>query len=420
MTQAGHTITLLHGGEAYFAALVQAINAAQHSVGLETYIFDFNEDHGLSSIAVARALVHAAESGVQVRLLMDGVGTGEVPEAWQAEFNRAGVAWRVYSPFGLTAYLQPSRWRRLHRKLCAVDAQTESAIGFCGGINLLDDYYDPNHGALDKPRFDFAIRITGPLIQQIADAQEQLWSWGDAARQARQAQVRPILTALRTGSARVLSAIRPERKASTEPQQMTQSAGVRAALLLRDNLLNRRQIERAYRRAIGQAEHEVWIANAYFVPGSKFRRALIEAAKRGVKVTLLLQGKREYFFQVHATRAIYAPLLQAGIRIVEYQASFLHAKVAVIDADDAQTAWATVGSSNLDPFSLLMAREANVVVRDTSFATELRNQLQTACETEGVDVQAHAFLNRPWYDRLIDHFAYRFMRLSLWLLGKRY
>src|SRR5690606_3980994 len=150
-----------------------------------------------------------------------------------------------------------------------------------------------------------------------------------------------------------------------------------AALLLRDNVRHRSDIEKAYLRAIGLAREEIIIANAYFVPGRKLRRALGLAAGRGVRVRLLLQGRDEYFPQYHAARPVYGELLAAGIEIHEYSPSFLHAKVAVIDALGPRP-WATVGSSNLDPLSLLLAREANVVVENREFARDLRERLADA------------------------------------------
>ena len=135
-----------------------------------------------------------------------------------------------------------------------------------------------------------------------------------------------------------------------------------AAFLVRDNFRHRRDIETAYMRAIEQAKSEIILAHAYFLPGLDFRHALINAAGRGVRVVLLLQGRVEYFLQHYASRALYGNFLDAGIEIYEYRKSFLHAKVAVIDGH-----WATVGSSNIDPFSLLLSREANVVVDDEEF-----------------------------------------------------
>ena len=149
-----------------------------------------------------------------------------------------------------------------------------------------------------------------------------------------------------------------------------------AALVLRDNFRFRRRIEGSYRLAIAQARTEILIANAYFIPGVRLQRALLRAARRGVRITLLLQGRYEYFMQHHASRAVYGVLLQGGIEIIEYEPSFLHAKVAVMDG--ALGSMATVGSSNLDPLSLLLAREANIFVRDDAFAAELRGHLRQA------------------------------------------
>jgi cardiolipin synthase len=202
------------------------------------------------------------------------------------------------------------------------------------------------------------------------------------------------------------------------PQQASRShsqPAARAALLLRDNLLHRNGIERAYRKAIGQARHDIVIANAYFLPGGRLRRALIRAARRGVKVTLLLQGKYEYFMQYHAARPVYGALLAAGVEIHEYDAGFLHAKVAVVDGH-----WATIGSSNLDPFSLLLAREANVVINDRAFSQDLHARLQGAIRGQGRRVQTVEYSRRPHFQRLLDWLAYALMRLALLLAWQRY
>ncbi|MES1161460.1 MAG: phospholipase D-like domain-containing protein, partial [Rhizobacter sp.] len=157
--------------------------------------------------------------------------------------------------------------------------------------------------------------------------------------------------------------------------------------------------------------------NAYFVPGVQLQRALLRAARRGVRITLLLQGKYEYFMQFHASRAVYAAMLKAGIEIIEYEASFLHAKVAVMDAPGG--ALATVGSSNLDPLSLLLAREANVFVRDDAFAGELRGHLMEAIE-KGRRVAPDAITSWSWVTRGLNWVAYAAMRVLVLVAGKRY
>ena len=350
-----HEIELLEGGQQFFAALIAAMDAARSSIQLETYIFDFS---GIGT-NVAQALMRAARRGVRVQLVVDGVGTGRLPQPWALRLQEAGVRSQVYSPLGPLGLLLPQRWRRLHRKLCVVDGQQL----FCGGINVLDDCYDPNHGRLSAPRFDFAVRVRGTLVGFGSHVMEQLWWRLQAVQDMRQR--------------RLSSALKDLRSAQKTPDDLPRSSGTggqRAALLLRDNLRHRSRIERAYRRAIAQAREEVIIANAYFIPGGKLRRALELAARRGVRVQLLLQGRYEYFMQYHAARPVYGALLAAGVEIYEYEPSFLHAKVAVVDAH-GERPWATVGSSNLDPLSLLLAREANVVVRDRAFASELHARL---------------------------------------------
>ena len=399
-----HDVRLYQGAQELFPALVEAMDAALSDIQFETYIFDFT---GAGS-SVGEALARAAQRGVRTHLVVDGVGTGRLPALWAARFTAAGVQWRVYSPLGRLGLLLPSRWRRLHRKLCVVDGR----VLFCGGINVLDDFYDPNHGALDAPRFDFAVRATGSLVVQASDAMEQLWWRMQAVRDVRKRRLPEALQALRTASA--------QRHAEQQIGPLRGSgAQVRAALVLRDNVRNRARIEKTYLRAIGSARHEVIIANAYFVPGRKLRKALLMAARRGVRVRLLLQGRYEYFMQYHAARPVYGALLEAGVEIHEYAPSFLHAKVAVVDAMGDRP-WATVGSSNLDPLSLLLAREANVVVEDTAFARDLRQRLVHAMQHAGRRMDPARYAGRPLRQRVLDRLAFGLMRLALWLTGNRY
>ena len=398
----GHSVDLLQGGVEYFPALIAALDASQHEVRLETYIFFFD----VAGQAIAEALERTARRGVQVYLVMDGIGTAPVPEAWVRRFADANVHWHRFAPLGRWGLLQSVGWRRLHRKLCVVDAR----VAFCGGINVLDDYFDPSYGALESPRFDFAVRVQGPLARDAHQAMLRFWERLQITRQLEQLEFEDARQTWK--HARL--ALRKNRKAPSAAEPPMRS-GINAMLVLRDNLRNRNRIERAYRRAIATAREEVLIANAYFLPGGKLRRALIHAARRGVRVRLLLQGRYEYFMQYHGARSVLGALLAAGIEIHEYAAGFLHAKVAVVDGQ-----WATVGSSNLDPLSLLLAREANVVVNDTHFAQELRARLEQAMQTQGVQLDAQAFANRPWHQRLLDRLAFGVMRLLLHITGRRY
>ena len=407
--QRGHQIALLQGGGEFFPALIRAIDAARLEVRMETYIFHFDA----SGEQVAAALERAALRGVQVFLTMDGVGTPELPHQWRQRFADSAVQWRIYQPLGSLGVFIPSRWRRLHRKLCVVDAQ----VAFCGGVNVLDDLVDPTFGPLREPRLDFSVRVIGPLVQDALEVMTRFWWRMSVAGDVRDREFPAIWRTLQERMRKALSE-RVHDDADAEGPGAPDSLpgnGARAELVLRDNLRHRRRIERSYLRAIGSARHEVIIANAYFLPGARLRKALVLAARRGVRVRLLLQGRYEYFLQYHAVRPVYGVLLDAGVEIHEYAASFLHAKVAVVDGR-----WATVGSSNLDPLSLLLAREANVVVRDKRFAYLLRERLEHAMVHGGLPVDAAAYTDRSWRQRVLETLALAALRVGLFLIGRRY
>ena len=299
--------------------------------------------------------------------------------------------WRVYTPARGWACCWPRRWRRLHRKLCVVDGR----VVFCGGINLLDDFHDPTHGKLDAPRFDFAVRVTGPLVADAHETMTRLWLRLQATREARHFDFAKALRdrARRRRAPAPTCTIRtsPPRTSTPARPRPSRRAGLLAGLVLRDNLRNRTRIERVYRRAIGQARREIIIANAYFVPG--VRAAAGAAARRPAR----REGDAA---AAGPLRVLHAVLRQPAdvrraararaSRSIEYAPSFLHAKVAVIDGR-----WATVGSSNLDPLSLLLAREANVFVRDDAFAAELRGHLLEAMQTTGARIDSSAHMKRP-------------------------
>lgn len=390
----GNEVRLLRGGHEYFPALIAAIDEAVFQVLLETYLYA-DDDTGR---AVADALIRAAARGVNVQLTVDGFGAGDMPMALAGRLIAAGVHLRVFRP--LSGFrLARRHLRRLHRKLAVIDRE----VAFVGGINIIDDL---NHGPLDPaglgPRYDFAVRVAGPLVGQVALAAERL-VWQLALRH----DMRGLGLAGAAAEFPLATDLPPPRLDAD-----TAAQGVPAALLLRDNLRNRRAIEREYLQALGSARHDVILANAYFLPGHKMRRALLSCRKRGVRVRLLLQGMVEYKLQHYATHALYATLLDAGVEIYEYAESFLHAKVAVVD-----DAWATVGSSNMDPFSLLLAREANIAVYDQAFASELRHELETAIAQRSVRIVPEAHARRSRLRRVANWAAYQVLRLGVVIAG---
>ncbi len=377
----GNRIDLLTNGEEYFPALITAIDAASFEVCIETYIFE----HDGTGRRVVDALVRAARRGVSARVMVDGFGASGFMPAFGEELLAAGVEVRVYRPESSRFRFRRHRLRRLHRKLVAIDAR----VAFVGGINIIDDM---DASGQTPPRHDYALRIEGPLLADIHAAMQRLWhllSWASLRQRGR------------------FSARLPSVSSGTgAPGNMT------AAFLIRDNLRHRHDIENAYLAAIDGARHEITIANAYFLPGRRFRQALMAAAARGVRVTLLLQGRVEYRLQHYATLALYDALLAAGVHIFEYRRSFLHAKVAVVDGD-----WATVGSSNIDPFSLLLAREANVVVRNAAFSAGLRGSLYRTMQAGADEIRNDVWKKQALPRRIASWLAYSLVRLMIGLSG---
>jgi len=377
----GNRITLLKSGVEYFPALAAEFDAARHEIHLEAYIFEADA----TGRSIAAALGRAARRGVAVNVMVDGFGSRDLDPALVREMRVAGVRVLVYRRNISPWTLRRTRLRRLHRKVALVDARA----AFVGGINVVDDVDAPG-GAL--PRFDYAVRIEGPLLAKIYPVVKQLWSRVSAVQlRARWAERRHLVPAADS------------------------RGGQRAAFLIRDNIGHRRDIEQAYLAAIGEARSEIIIANAYFFPGRSFRRALMAAAARGVRVTLLLQGKAEYVLQHYASRALYGPFLDAGIEIHEYYRTYLHAKVAVIDC-----CWTTVGSSNIDPFSLLLAREANVVIEDEAFAAELRKSLVAAIADGATQIRRESWKDQPWMTRTFTWGCYGVVRFvtGVFALGR--
>lgn len=374
----GNQIELLQSGVAFFPALLQAIRAARQEVLLETYIFE----RDATGLEVAAALSEAARRGVCVRLVVDGFGARDFVEHAIPELVADGVDVQVYRREIKLFSFRRHRLRRLHRKLAVVDG----TVAFVGGINIIDDIDIPGQ---TPPRFDFAVQLSGPVAAEVHEAMSRLWH--------------TLLWARLRRRVRAPRSLVPSRK---------HVGPMRAALVLRDSFRHRRDIEYAYLDALRSAQCDVLIANAYFFPGRAFRHALVQAAARGVKVTLLLQGRVEYWLLYHACRALYPHLMQSGVRIVEYRKSFLHAKVAVVDTD-----WSTVGSSNIDPFSLLLAREANVLVRDEAFTAELRQALERAISDGGVTLTADQWRRQTVWQRGLSWLAYGLMRAMLGLAG---
>ena len=373
----GNTLELLKNGEQYFPALVACLDAATREVFIESYIF---ADDGTGRI-ICDALARAAARGVAVHLIVDGFGARDFAPRFADVLEKAGARRLVFRPKISPLTMRRNRLRRMHRKLAVIDAR----VAFVGGINIIDDNAP---GGPTPPRFDYAVRVEGPLVHDVWFEAAKLWSRLDWLHTRRRWRV--------------------SRPPESEPDRHgTQSA----LLVVRDNFRHRRDIEAAYLELIAGARGEVLIAVAYFLPGRRFRRALMDAARRGVRVVLVVQGLTDHPIMHYASRALFGAFLEAGIEIHEYTRSELHAKVAVFDG-----LVASVGSSNIDPFSLLLSREANVFVNDGRFASSLRASLYEAIEISR-QVPARAWKELGWSVRVRIWAAYGISRVLISLSG---
>lgn len=374
----GNQVRLFRSGDEYFEALAERIRAASKTVVVEVYIFSDDE----AGAKVSAALVEAARRGIAVRVITDGIGTERTLRFYD-DWRAHGVRFRIFNPhlFGRFGF------SRTHRKIASIDGE----ISFVGGINIVDDL--ENEGVrLDAPRWDFAVEVTGPVASEVNAAFEVQW---------RRLDQNPVTSGLE----RTLQFMRRIPYAPVE----TSSRGPQVAFVARDNLTRRRTIEKAYLHAIGRAREEVVLANPYFVPGRKLRRALVSAAERGVRVRLLI-GRKEFPILDYAVPSLYGMLMRAGAEIAEYNKTLLHGKVAVIDRS-----WATVGSSNLDALSLVLNHEANVVIVNDPIVPDLHAAILSAFDdSPRIDPQRYA--SRPLPVRLLNWFTYNGYRLAMKLL----
>jgi len=375
----GNRLQLLRTGAEFFPALEAAIAAARHEIYLETYIFADDA----AGRRIARALAEAAAQGVRTNVIVDGMTVKRYVGGLRDRLLAAGVSFAIYRPDISPLDFSARRLRRLHRKIAVIDAR----VALVGGINIIDDMHTPGQV---PPRYDYAVRIEGPLVGAIRDEADRLWRLVALSNFKQWSGVPP-----------------PPPATETLPRGFQ-----RAAFLIRDNFRHRSDIEDAYLAAIEEANEEIVLASAYFFPGIRFRRALVAAAARGVRVIVLLQARVEYVLLHYASRALYGALLDAGVQIFEYTKSFLHAKVAVVDGR-----WATVGSSNIDPFSLLLAREANLVVEDRKFAQELRESLLERVVDGARPVARARWRRQPLHQRVRIWMAYGIARFFIGWFG---
>lgn len=395
----GNKITLLENGEEFFPRVFECIAAATKEVVIETFIL-FDDKVGQ---ALHAALLKAAARGAQIDVTVDGYGSFNLNEAFLSGLVAAGVRVHVFDPATKLWHWRTNMFRRMHRKIVVIDHER----AFVGGIN-----YGADHLADFGPRGkqDYAVEIEGPLVATIDDFVHRSLEAGQ--RNARGGRFIGGQTASGPGQSpgAQVSRLNNENAASRLlPRNWRRSKGnavtvlepsagglapvgsAEAMFVTRDNSKHTTDIEKHYSIAIRSAHHRVVIANAYFFPGYRLIKQMRKAARRGVDVSLILQGQPDMPIVKIAGSMLYHHLADAGVKIFEYCERPLHGKVALSDYE-----WATVGSSNLDPLSLSLNLEANVIIKDRSFNEALNAKLQYLMAHNCREIRAQD-LERPGF-----------------------
>lgn len=374
----GNKFELLENGEQFYPRVFDAIAGAQREVLLETFIL-YEDKVGK---ALHAALLEAARRGAQVDVTVDAFGSPDLSESFVSSLAAAGVRMHVFNPSS-RLFARVNYFRRMHRKLVVVDGKR----AFVGGINYSADHladYGP------EAKQDYAVEAEGPIVAHIRSF---------------------MLAAIAEGR-------RGRRwftwRRSHPAVEMLPPAGNADALFVwRDNRDHKNDIERQYRLAIRLARKRVVIANAYFFPGYAFLRDLRKAARRGVEVSLILQGNPDMPIVQTAAAMLYHHLLHGGVQIHEYCERPLHGKVAVVDDE-----WVTVGSSNLDPLSLSLNLEANLMIMDRDFARTVSGTLERLMRHSCTRVQASDLDESHFWRKLRSFVLFHVLRRYPYWAGR--
>lgn len=364
-------VSLLENGEEYFPAVNAAIDEARDEVLIETFIL-FDDKVGQE---LRTCLINAARRGVRVTMTVDGYGSPDLPAEFVGGMTAVGIDFRYFDPRPRLFGMRTNAFRRLHRKIVVIDRRQ----AFIGGINYSEEHL---YSFGPKAKQDYAVVVSGPVV----------------------AHMHMLVHATLHGQKAPRS--RPWWRTRVIDSKRTLQDGAPATLMVwRDNDHHRDDIELHYRMAIRSARRDVLIANAYFFPGYRLVRELRRAARRGVRVRLVLQGTPDQPVATWAARSLYTLLMRAGVEIYEYCERPLHGKVAVIDER-----WSTVGSSNLDPSSLSLNLEANLIFDDEVFTAKLRERLHHLIQHSCQRVDPARPPAQPLWRQIAGYVVFHIMR----------
>lgn len=364
----GNQAQLLINGEEFFPCVFERIRAAAEEILLETFIL-FEDKVGRE---LQQALIEAANRGVRIKVLVDGYGTADLSPVFVEEMTSVGISFNVFDPQPKLLGFRTNLFRRLHRKIVVIDCQE----AFVGGINFGADHLTDS-GPMAKQ--DYSLHVRGPIVADIHRASMDLF-------QQTHSKIR--------------------HPPNVTKQKVQRHAGGASMLLsIRDNDVHLRDIEQQYMRAIRSADHRLVIANAYFLPGYRMIRELRNAASRGVHVVLILQGQPDMPMARLASQFLYGYLLRAGVTVHEYWERPLHGKIALVDRE-----WCTIGSSNLDPLSLSLNLEANLIIRDHALNQQIQEHLHWLAANKCNQITLEQVNRGAWWRTPLSVVVFHFLR----------
>ena len=346
-------VKLLIDGEQFFPVMLQAIDNACSSVLLEFYMVS----SGVIADRFISALTRAAQRGVQVCWLVDDFGARHLRDSDIETLQTAGVTVQRYNRIRLQKLQQ--NFARDHRKLLLVDQQ----LAFIGGTGISDEYSTQRYDAEQAAWHEVMVQVTGPVVGDLLAMFTRQWC-------------------------RYYPGFSPPE---------LQSDDHRGPALAKVSLvkgLQQQDIKTSFVRHVREAQQRVWLATAYFLPSFSVRRSLRRAAQRGVDVRVIVAGPcTDHRWIYYASKRYYRRLLKAGVRIYEYQPSFLHTKIGICDH------WVSVGSCNLDHWNLRWNLEANLEVVEPGLCHDVEALLLSDME-RCHEVTYEQWQNRPWTQKV--------------------
>jgi cardiolipin synthase len=364
-------IRLIHGGGEYFKTLDELINNAVNSIFFQTYIFE--EDQ--TGISVADSLIKASKRGVKVFLLLDGYASQHLSNSFIARIGESGIFFRWFSPLLQSRHFYFGR--RLHHKVVVADAQT----CLIGGVNISDRYNDLGN---NKAWLDWAIYAEGEVALSVfevcAGRATSRWKAKNKVEANKLLKVNPVIEECRV------------------------------RMIVNDWVRGKKEISNSYLEMFKRSQSEIIIMSSYFLPGSDFRRKLGNAAKRNVRVRVILTQVADVALAKSAERYLYPWLFKKRIEVYEYTKAILHGKITVADQQ-----WVSIGSYNFNELSAKASVEMNLEVDDAAFGKHVYHELDQVIQSDCVRITEEDYHHFGWLGAMQYRIAYQITRILLFI-----